>query len=251
MVVPDCQVKPGVNLDHLFAAGNYAAKKKPDIIVNIGDFADLESLSNFDIGKKQFEGRRYEADLKVAHEAMNLFMAPILAEQNRQRTNKEKIWKPRLILTLGNHEHRIERAVEDNAKFEGIISIDDLGYKEHGWEVYPFLQPVIINDIAFCHYFPSGQLGRPTASARAILNKMHMSCIAGHLQGRDIAYGKRADGKEITAIIAGSFYQHDEAYLSPMTNKHWRGIVVLHQAIDGSFDEMMVSLEFLLHKYGK
>ena len=249
MVVPDCQVKPGVALDHLFAAGQYAAAKKPDVIVNIGDFADLESLSSFDVGKRQFEGRRYKNDIEVAREAMDLFMAPIRAEQNRQRTNKEKIWKPRLVLTLGNHEQRILRAVDDNAKFEGMLSMEDLGYAEYGWEVYPFLQPVIIDGIAFCHYFPSGQLGRPTVSARAILNKMHMSCIAGHLQGRDIAYSKRADGKEITAIIAGSFYQHDEEYLSPMTNKHWRGLVVLHETNEGSFDEMMVSLRYLLTNY--
>ena len=249
MVVPDCQVKPGVALDHLFAAGQYAAAKKPDVIVNIGDFADFESLSSFDVGKRQFEGRRYKNDIEVAHEAMDLFMAPIRAEQNRLRTNKDKIWKPRLVMTLGNHEQRILRAVDDNAKFEGMLSIEDLGYEEYGWEVYPFLQPVIIDGIAFCHYFPSGQLGRPTVSARAILNKMHMSCIAGHLQGRDIAYSKRADGKEITAIIAGSFYQHDEEYLSPMTNKHWRGLVVLHETNEGSFDEMMVSLRYLLTNY--
>ena len=201
------------------------------------------------MGKRQFEGRRYKNDIEVAHEAMDLFMAPIRAEQNRLRTNKDKIWKPRLVMTLGNHEQRILRAVDDNAKFEGMLSIEDLGYEEYGWEVYPFLQPVIIDGIAFCHYFPSGQLGRPTVSARAILNKMHMSCIAGHLQGRDIAYSKRADGKEITAIIAGSFYQHDEEYLSPMTNKHWRGLVVLHETNEGSFDEMMVSLRYLLTNY--
>jgi hypothetical protein len=109
---------------------------------------------------------------------------------------------------------------------------------------------VVIGGVAFCHYYPSGSLGRATGSARAILNKMHMSCFAGHLQGRDIAYGKRADGTEITSIIAGSFYQHNEDYLSPMTNNHWRGLYVLHAVKDGSCDEMAVSLEYLKRKYG-
>ena len=251
MVVPDAQVKPDVPLDHLECAGRFAAAKKPDVIVNIGDFADVPSLSSYDIGKKAFEGRRYKADIQAAHLGMLTFMSPILEEQSRQRKNKERVWKPRLILTLGNHEQRIPKAVESDAKLDGVMSIKDLKYEEFGWEVYPFLQPVIVEGVAFCHYYPSGQLGRPTVSARAILNKMHMSCVAGHQQGRDIAYGKRADGKEITAIIAGSFYQHDEAYLSPMTNKHWRGIYVLHAVEEGSFDEMAVSLEFLQRKYGK
>jgi hypothetical protein len=251
LVIPDCQIKPGVPLDHLPAAGRFAAAKKPDVIVNIGDFADMSSLCSYDMGKKQFEGRRYKDDIAIARQAMELFMTPILEEQSRLRKNKEKLWKPQLIFTLGNHEQRILKAVDSDAKLDGVLSMKDLGYEDFGWDVYPFLAPVVIGGVAFCHYYPSGQLGRPTTSARAILNKMHMSCIAGHQQGRDIAYGKRADGKEITAIIAGSFYQHDEAYLSPLTNKHWRGVYMLHEVTEGSFDEMAVSLRFLKEKYGK
>ena len=33
LVIPDCQVKQGVPLEHLTWAGRYAAKKKPDVIV--------------------------------------------------------------------------------------------------------------------------------------------------------------------------------------------------------------------------
>src|SRR3990167_960553 len=117
-------------------------------------------------------------------------------------------------LTLGNHEERILRAVERDAKLEGTITLKDLNYEKFGWTVHEFLRPIILDDIAFCHYFPSGTLGRPTSSARAILNKMHMSCIAGHLQGRDIAYAKRADGRQITAIIAGSCLTPDHKVLT-------------------------------------
>jgi hypothetical protein len=73
--------------------------------------------------------------------------------------------------------------------------------------------------------------------------------VAGHQQGRDIAYGKRADGKPITAIIAGSFYLHDEPYLNPITNSVWRGIYMLHEVNQGSFDEMAVSIGYLERKY--
>jgi hypothetical protein len=92
-------------------------------------------------------------------------------------------------------------------------------------------------------------MGRPCTSARAILSKYHQSCVAGHQQGRDIAYGKRADGKPITAIIAGSFYLHDEPYLNPITNSVWRGIYMLHEVNQGSFDEMAVSIGYLERKY--
>ena len=66
-----------------------------------------------------------------------------------------------------------------------------------------------------------------------------------------MAYAKRGDGRSITAIIAGSFYQHDEAYLTPMANNCWRGIVMLNEVRDGQFDEMFVSLNYLRKRYGK
>lgn len=251
LVLPDAQVKPGVPIDHLNALGHYIVAKRPDVVVNIGDFADMPSLSSYDIGTKAFEGRRYKADIESAHTAMDTLLTPIWEFNKKAEKNHEKRYNPRLILTLGNHEQRIVKAVNSDPKLEGVIGLKDLEYESYGWEVYPFLQPVIVNGVAFCHYFPSGQLGRPTVSARAILSKMHMSCIAGHMQGRDIAYGKRADGKEITAIIAGSYYQHEEEYLSPMTNKHWRGVVVLHAVNEGECDEMMVSLEYLKRKYSE
>jgi len=93
-------------------------------------------------------------------------------------------------------------------------------------------------------------MGRPTTSASAMVGKLHMSCIAGHQQGRQVAYGKRPDGSNITCIIAGSCYEHDEGYLDHQTNKHWRGLIVLHEVQDGSFDEMFVSLKYLRKKYG-
>ena len=93
MVIPDCQVKPGNSVEHLRWAGLYAADKKPDIIVNIGDFWDMPSLSSYDVGKKSFEGRRYQKDIAAGNTAMDVFMEPILAEQQRQRSNKKTIWK--------------------------------------------------------------------------------------------------------------------------------------------------------------
>lgn len=251
MIVPDTQVKPGIKLDYLRWIGQYAVEKKPDVIVQIGDFADMPSLSSYDTGKKSFEGRTYKADINAARKGMEMLMQPILEEQDRMRKLKKKVWRPRLVLTLGNHEDRITRAVEYDRKLEGLVQIEDLEYEKYGWDVHPFLDVVCIDGIAYSHYFASGVMGRPITSAQALLNKKHMSCFAGHQQGRMIAYGRRADGKEMTAIIAGSCYLHDEDYLSYQTNVHWRGIYMLHNVVDGSFDEMAVSLDYLKGKYKK
>lgn len=250
VIIPDVQAKPGDDFSFLFWAGKYIAEKKPDVIVQIGDFSDMQSLSSYDVGKKSFEGRRYTDDMEAANTAMEYLMVPILREQMRLETNKKKQWKPRLVLTLGNHENRINKAIENDRKLEGLISVDDLEYGLYGWEVVPFLEPIIIDNIVFCHYLCSGVMGRPITTARMLLTKKHMSCVVGHQQGRDVAYSHRADGKQITAIIAGSFYEHDEGYLNSQTNNHWRGLVVLNEVKDGVFDESFVSLNFLKEKYG-
>ena len=250
LLIPDCQVRPGDDLSFLTWIGNYIVAKKPDVIVQIGDFADMPSLSSYDVGKKSFEGMRYKNDLVAVEEGMKTLLAPITKLNKELREKHVSRYRPRKVLTLGNHEDRITRAVNSDPKLEGTIGLDDLGYKNFGWEVYPYLQPVIIDGVAYSHYFPSGQLGRPCTSARAMLGKMHMSCIAGHQQGRDVAFGRRADGIEITALICGSCYLHDESYLTPLTNKAWRGIVMLHEVKNGQFDEMLVSLSYLKEKYG-
>ena len=247
-VIPDTQVKPDVPLDHLLYAGKYIASKKPDVIVMIGDWWDMESLCSYDKGKTSFEGRRYKKDVEVGNLAMDLFLQPIRQEQQRLKVNKQKQWKPRMIFTLGNHEYRIERAVEYDSILEDTISYDDLNLSD--WEVYEFLQPVVVEGIAFAHYFTTGVMGRPVTSARAMLTKKLMSTVMGHVQNRDIAYAKRADNVRLTGLFAGMFTQHKEDYLGNQGNDSWSGIWMLNEVDRGSFDELPVSLTYLKRKYG-
>jgi hypothetical protein len=154
-----------------------------------------------------------------------------------------------MVLTLGNHENRINRAINSDPKLEGVLSVDDLNYESYGWEVYPFLEVVVIDGIAYSHYFVTGVAGRAASTAAVQLRKTNMSCIAGHQQGKQIAYATRADGSTITSIIAGSCYEHDEDYMGPQGNKHWRGCFMLHEVENGCFDEMWISLKYLNKKY--
>lgn len=249
MVIPDTQVKPGCPTDHLEWAGHYAVEQKPDVIVHIGDHWDMPSLSSYDVGKKSFEGRRYLEDIEAGNAGMDRLMAPIKAEQARQRRNKERVWRPRLVFTLGNHEHRIERAVNDDPKTDGLMSYDDFNLEQYGWEVYDFLDPVVIDGVAYCHYFTSGIMGRPVSSARLMLQRKFMSCTMGHVQDREIAFAKRADGKRMTGLFSGIFYSHDEEYLNPQTNGSWAGVWIKHEVNDGQYDEMPVSLDYLRRTY--
>lgn len=250
LVIPDVQCTKDTPTDHLTWLGRFIAKKQPDVIVCAGDFADMESLSSYDVGRKDFEGRTYQADVQAAQQNMVALLDPLWNLQGRQIQNKKKMYDPRMVLTLGNHENRIDRAINIDRKLDGLISVKDLGYEECGWTVHPFLEVVEIEGIAFSHYFASGAMARPASTANAQLNKQHMSCVAGHQQGLQIATGKRADGALLTSIIAGSFYLHDEPYMGIQGNKHWRGAMMLHNCKDGQFDLNLLPMTYLKNKFG-
>lgn len=249
LVIPDAQVKPGVPLEHLRWLGNYIVQKRPDVIVNIGDFADMASLSSYDVGKKSFEGRRYTKDIEAVHQGMDTLLRPLAELQARQRNSKHRVYQPEMHLTLGNHENRINRAINDDPKLEGLISVNDLQYEDFGWTVHPFLSVINLQGISFSHYFTTGTAGRPSTTASAQLNRQHTSCIAGHQQGLQVATGKRADGTLLTSIIAGSFYLHDEEYMGQQGNKHWRGALMLHGCQDSAFDLNLLPMRYLKAKY--
>ena len=237
-VIPDVQAKPGVPLDHLEWAGKYIADKKPDVIICIGDFADMPSLSSYDKGKRSAENKRYKKDIEAAHYAMELLMTPIVNEPG---------YRPRLVMTLGNHEERIVRFGDDNPAMHGVASLDDLGFEAWGWEVYPFLEVIEVDGIEYSHYFTTGAMGRPAGSAAVMLRERQRSCTMGHSQIYDVAMHKKTQNR---AIMAATFYQHDEAYLGPQGNDCRRHILFKHEVRNGRYDLMEVSLEFLRKKYG-
>jgi hypothetical protein len=70
IVLPDMQLKPGVPTEHIEWIAQYIVDKKPDVLVIIGDWADMPSLSSYDVGTKSFEGRKYRDDILAANDAL-------------------------------------------------------------------------------------------------------------------------------------------------------------------------------------
>jgi hypothetical protein len=242
LVIPDCQVKPGVETDHLEWIGNYIVEKKPDVLVNLGDFADIDSLNSYVKGKREAEGKRLAKDISSVVHAMERLLKPL---HDYNRTAKTK-YDPEMHLTLGNHEYRMEREVEENPRLEGMFDMGDLSYEDNGWKVHDFLKVVEIDGVEYAHYFTSGNMGRPVTSAAALLRERQCSAIMGHVQHTDMAFHKKTQN---IAMFAGICYLHDEKYLGPQGNNTRRQIVMLHEVEDGRFDPMFVSLRFLKKRY--
>ncbi len=93
-VIPDCQVRPGDDLKYLSYIGKYIVDKRPEKIICLGDFADMPSLSSYDVGKKSFEGRRYTNDIKAVQEAMYELVGPIIEHNYLAAKNHKPRYKP-------------------------------------------------------------------------------------------------------------------------------------------------------------
>ena len=106
LVIPDTQAKPGTPNDALGWVGDYIVEKQPDVIVHLGDHADSPSLSSYDVGKKDFEGRRYRDDVDAANLAFDVLCEPMETHNRRKAKQNKKQYKPELIMLHGNHESK-------------------------------------------------------------------------------------------------------------------------------------------------
>lgn len=242
LIIADTQVKPGADLQYLRAVGNYIAEKRPDVIVHIGDHWDVPSLSSYDRGKRTFEGRRVRADILAGHEGMQAIIDPFKDISD---------YKPQMIFCPGNHEHRLDRFSNDNPEFDGLIGTEHLNIEQYGWQVFDFLQPAEVDGIHYVHYLSNPFSGKPYGgSALNQLKNVGTSFVVGHKQCLDIAIRPTLEGKMQIGIINGAYYPHDEEYKGHQGNAHFRGITVLHDVKEGFGEPMMVSLKYLVERYG-
>lgn len=250
LVIPDTQCKPGAPLDHLRWLGEYIVDRRPEVIVHLGDHWDLPSLSMYDApGSLKMEGQRYEDDIAAGNEGMRLLLAPLRELQAKLKRNKERQYNPRMVLLRGNHEERVMRAINAQPKYAGMIGYHHMDTR--GWEVYDLNCPVVIDGVAYSHYFPNPNSGKPWGgTAHNVLGKLAHSFTQGHRQGMDSAERyNQITGSLMRGLIVGSFYLHDEDYKGAQGNHHYRGLVVKHRVRNGGYTKMEVDMDFLCDKY--
>ena len=253
LIIPDTQIRPGVPTKHLEWIAAWALKHHEsypfDLIIQLGDWYDMPSLSSYDEhGRrpKNVEGKRLRSDFDVAHEAADMFCAAI------DKIDCEKVF------LRGNHENRVQRWEDDDARFEGYF--EPFAFDSWGWKEVPFLHPYKRDGIAYNHYWPINAHGDSAAggttakngcnTALAQVQRVGMSCVAGHKQGFDYSIMNNPMGQSKFGLIAGSCYLHSEEYRGPMGSREWRGIVTINDIHRGFGDIMPLSLDYLGREYG-
>lgn len=251
LIIPDVQLKHGDDLTFLHCIGRYILDQRPDVIIQIGDFGDFESLGIFDRGKLAFEGRRYRKDVDIVRDGLAALFGPLREHNRKAKKNNHKRYYPEIHVTLGNHEDRVNRAIQENAVLDGTISVSDCGWDDYGIHVHPFKEVVEIDGVAYAHYFTNTKTGKMLGgSVEYKLKGVSQSFTMGHLPGRQWAEISTPTGRILQGLIVGSCYEHFEDYQGPQGNTYWRGVVVKHEVHEGNYDPMFVSLNYLKRRYG-
>lgn len=256
LVIPDSHAKPGVSNRRFELLGKLIVDRRPDVIVNIGDMADMESLCTYDKGTKSFEGRRYESDLEAMYIAQNYMLRPLWELQASQAKSKKAKYLPELHYCIGNHEARIDRVTEKQPELSGFMNIKDLALESYGWNVVPFLDTLEVDGIHYAHYFTGGVMSKPIGgdnAASTLLRKQHVSCTMGHTHTLDYKVQTTATGQRIHGLICGSFLEPDqiESYAGPANKLWWRGVIMKHIRGYGDYDLELISIERLEKEYGR
>ena len=233
--------------------GRMILEEEPDVVLCIGDMADLNSLSSYDKGKKSAELRRYRNDVNAVCDALARIDAPLKAHnESRKNIRKAQRKAPRKIMLEGNHEHRIIRAVNMAPELEGTLSIADLKYQEYGWEVQTFKQPFELEGVWFNHYFPSGVKGEAISGFNIganIVQKNMVSSVCGHSHLWDHAIRNRPDGTKVIGLCCGC-YLEAPTYDDATGNLWWSGLSILHDVHEGNFDIQQLSIDRVRQLYG-
>lgn len=250
-VIPDTQVEPEDPLDHMWWAGQYLSDRfdgQDDVhYVHLGDHAAMRSLSVHD-SPLDHEGRTYQDDIDWANEAWDIFNGP--QERKNRRRSEDKVWQPKSRrITLGNHEDHITRAVAQDPKLRGKMSLSDLNFTDWGWQTIPFLSVTQLAGIHFSHFFVNNANGRAISGMiETRIKTIGTSFVQGHQQGLKTGMVETISGRR-RGIVAGSYYLKSEQYRGEQAAGEWRGILILHQAENGDFDLMEVSASYLCKRF--
>lgn len=243
LVVPDGHAKPSEDLSRFDLLNKFIKDLKPDVVINIGDAADMFSLNSFDKGKGSFHGASYEADINCAVESFD-------------RTFLRAPSSVHKVFCVGNHEHRITRAIEQAPEMQGDkfgISMGHLQLGSYFDEVveYEGAAPgtIDIDGVVYAHYLTAGAMGRPISGdnhGRALLLKGHQSATVGHSHFLDYSTHVTSSGKRLHGLVCGSFKgPKNDAYAGTSARNYWRGVCVKRLVDGGQYDLQMVSLKQL------
>lgn len=239
-IISDMQVTPS-NLTQakrtLHKIALKVIEKKPDVLIWLGDFADMESLYRASKKYDQFDSKKFKADVRASNEAMDYFQ------------NLIKDLKLEQHITVGNHEDRINKFIENNIQISALISFDELNYNKY-MQVHKYLEVATIDGIQYSHKFVNGSGGADITSARALLKKTYGHACQGHSRKIDQFTDYKPNGEQLSTLLAGASYEHEMSYLNNPQDRLYPRQVWFSQDVYKGFNVERIDLPSLPDKSG-
>jgi hypothetical protein len=247
LVIPDAHAHPDHNNDRADYLAQLIIDLHPDVVINMGDCFDMPSLSSYDKGKRSFQGKSYYADISSGNEFQERMWGPVKAR-------KKKL--PLRIQLVGNHEHRIEKALDASPELVGTIGAFDFNFDAYNDIVVPYdgIIPgeIEVDGISYSHYFVSGLLGRPIGGlhpAYSLLTKRYASSTAAHSHVLDYATYASPRGW-LNSLVAGCYVDYKSSWAGQAQRLWWSGIIFKEEVENGQYDPTFISMKQLQKEYG-
>lgn len=249
LVVPDQHAHPDFDNDRANWLGQLIADVRPDVLINIGDAADMPSLSSYDKGKRSFQGRNYREDIDAHLDFQERMWTPI-------RKLKRKL--PRSYFFVGNHEQRISRAIDLSPELDGAVSLEHLELGRYYDEVIDYAGNTpgtkTIDGVTYGHYFVGGIAGRPLGGIHAgyaIATKNFSSSTCGHSHLADVSFHVNKQGRPVIGCVVGCYQNYDAPWAGEVAKLWWRGVVIKRNVDgEGGYDPQFMSIDYMRKTYG-
>ena len=244
LVIPDTHVEPGENNNRATLLGKHIKKLKPDVILHIGDIAEMGSMSYHDPIKS--------CTFKEDCDAVKDFLKKLA------KAGGDGFSNARRVFLEGNHEARMRRKVQEMPELEGLLTLEALGINDYfdeivEWRGSPGGPGIIeIEGVVFSHYLQS-RSGRAISGvnhARTMVKDWHQSCVVGHSHLLNYTSDPLPMGGHLHGIVCGCFFDHEHLWAGQTQRRYWRGVIVLHDVNDGQLDLEQISLHRLEKLYG-
>lgn len=207
LVIADSHLTPKKPAEYLWAAlGRYCLKTRPDYIVHLGDVADFDSQAWLIKNRGKYT---LEEEISQVRSCLEAFHKPLIDFNNTQRIMKKKMYKPSMVLTLGNHDVR-----------NNMTDVADL-FESFNWLVVDYLHPIQIEGITFVHCMAKGISDSFCTTSQELIENWHGNIVVGHGHHKDFFESYSMATKEKITALRSPAFTVDESDWAVQTQYKW------------------------------
>jgi len=231
VILPDVHLTTKVPKEYQLVK-KFIKDYKPNEIIILGDFMEVEALSSYDLSKqRKIEGKRYEEEIAVA--------------------NKELDWLTahckRITYLEGNHEYRVERYLDDHSELEGMLEVAKrLNLAQRGIKWHKINKLIKRGKLYFTHGVYYGKY-----FAKKTVEEYGCSIVVGHTHRFQVhTMYPKMQKYPMVCYGLGCLGDTDPAYKKDCPTGHLNQFAVCEIGNKGYFNLYPITIIGLTFRYG-